>query len=216
MITQRKLVNGNQYVEEIFSSAATTGIDLIEILWSKFTDAEHKMYGYETPIISSNNSGLSQVSIESSIGWIEGVTTFYPDFQRRAWGYIFDTPKNRVKLLNSLATGWFQIVDKKLREEIIEKAKEADMPIEHVEAIVRIKKSKRERELESQTKNLESNLEELRYKLMMAENKQKELLEEKDVKLKKRLSGVKIPDRDLATSILEETKNANKLVSQSA
>lgn len=210
MLVKRRFVNGGKEVDRLLDDAATAGTDLIEVLFSRFSDAEHKIAGYEVPVIKMQAAGSASVYIDSSVSWIEGVTVFYPDDRRQCWGYIFDTPKNREKLEKSLATGWFQISDKKIREDIISKASENGLETEHTESVVLIKKTKRERELESQTKNLAEQLEELRRKTALAEQRYKELADEKGVRVSKRLTGVKIPDRDLATSNIEELKNVGK------
>lgn len=192
-------------VDNMIDTANQLGIDIIELLWTPFNGAPvyaiQEIHGYKFPIMGNINV-LSESTDASE--WVEGILKFFPDGKGRCWGYCYDTPDNRHLIKTTLSTGWYRIVDLKLREEIIEEAKIAEIPTDHTQRTdVQIKKSKREVEAEKHAKELAERLEETKKKMKKIEEELALARNEKQVRVEKRLSGVKIENRE---ELIEQLK----------
>jgi hypothetical protein len=152
--------------------------------------------GFETPEIGSVDPMAESISPN---GWKDDIVHFYPDEHFRAWGYIYDTPNNRERLASGLSSGWYRIVDKEVREEIIKLAEEKGYKTTITSTKeVNIRKTAREKEAEKRVKNLEDELEYLKNKLKEV-TKQKEIVNnERMVHVEKRLEGTPVvnPEAD--------------------
>lgn len=215
MLVKRRVITGSDDIDSIFDDAASCGVDLIEICWSKARPSVAKMYGYEIPKLRTTSTDDFTINDSVDVKWIEGVTKCYPDANNRCWGYIYDTEANREKMENSFATGWYFIVDKKIRDEIYQRAKEGGKPTEHKESIVNVKKTPSERNAEKRASALEEQIrkqeEKMRY---LQEQLEKATGEKADLSNKRVLKGVKIKDREAVVEKLKEkegnTEDANK------
>jgi uncharacterized protein YwqG len=212
MLVKRRVLIGENEIDNIFDNAASSGTDLIEVCWNKLRPSIAKVTGFEVPSVKYAADSDFSVNIETNVKWVEGVVKFYPDANNRCWGYIYDTETNREKIENCLATGWFFVVDKNIREEIISKADGKGKVTEHVENIVDIKKTAREIEVERSLNSMKYREEELKKKIRELETKIKSKSGEKaDLANNRALHGVKIPNREEAKLKIEESKNVSKL-----
>ncbi len=203
MITLKKLQNnGTREVERMMKFSALLGIDLIEVLWSTRRDEPAQVSGYDVPVVDISFDDDTVNDSASASDWIEGTVTFYPDETRLAWGYIYDTDKNRQLLWNSFENDWFRIADKRIREEVKAEAVEHDISTEPVQQVdILIKKTKREKDAELHAKTLQRKLEDMEMKKKSLEKELAIAKGEKVEYLDKRLKGVKAPNRD---KILED------------
>jgi len=164
---KRNVLSGEASIERIYDTASMLGLDVIELCWSDHTSAIQDVCGGKVPVIDSIGVGSVSEELEnSSARWIEGKTMFYPDRANRAWGYVYDIPENRLMLAECLGVSWWIIVDKRVRDEVIELAKERGLATEAIpKPQMNIKISKREREATEHAKNLASRLEDYEDKL---------------------------------------------------
>lgn len=185
-------------VDAMIDVSNQLGVDIIELMWTPFNGAEtysiQELHGFKFPIMGETNV-LKDVDEVSE--WVEGILKFYPDGKGRCWGYIYDTEENRVKIYETMSTGWFRIVDRNLRETITKEAEEKGYQTQRSERTeVSIKKTEREKNAERHAKKLEERLREkeeemkrLREELAIAKN-------EKQVRAERRLKGIKIENRE--------------------
>jgi hypothetical protein len=193
----RKLGANKEAVEALFDASASVGVDLIELLWNFLRPSVREVMGYEVPIITQGGIGDFSAEISTNCDWVEGTTQFFPDVNNRCWGYVFNTEKNRKLLMDSLGNNWFSIADQKVKKEIVDLAEANGLPTTPVpKTVVGIIKTVREKEAEKtiererkEKMELLKRLKEVEEKLAMAED-----VKEKNVK--KRLSGVKIDNRE--------------------
>lgn len=196
MISLKQLGGGgDSVVKEILDTAAILGVDVIELLWVPDNRLPYHavvdVQGYRVPIINNGANIFDDDKISGD--WIDGCLKFYPDQAGRCWGYVYDTPENREIMATSLASGWYRIVDKKIREEIIKLAEDLGVrstPYPKSETIVKI--SKRERIAEDKVKKLEHQLIELEEAKKKAELKLSDAKGKKEHLHTRRLKGVKV------------------------
>lgn len=191
----RKLGGGGDIdVEKMIETATGTGIDLIELLWTKDTGTRPniaKIIGFKFPIVSSPDSFSVDINVQK---WVDGQLKFYPDQNGRCWGYVYDIPENRKLLCSGLSNGWYKIVDKKIKEEIEKEAKELGFNITITPKMTEnVKKTFREVAAEKHAKELENKLHDMEEKM----NRMKKDLEitknERQVHIENRIKGTEIP-----------------------
>lgn len=199
--------------EKLFDLSASVGVDLIEVQYVPPRPTNGKpivpptIHGYLIPNIDDTLNVNSDGTVDS---WIEGKLTFFvdPNF-RIAYGYIFDIEENRELIRTSLSTGWYKVVDKKIRDEIVKEAEEKGYETDvRQKPVVNVRKTKQLIEAEGHIKNLQDKLKEREKEI----NKIKKMLEEteelKDKHLKRRiiedkpLKGIKIK-KELREELLE-------------
>lgn len=201
MITPKKLQGGGDiFLEAAIENSAVMGADLIELLWnnkngvSRFSIAE--VAGFKYPVVGNIQYGAS--SVEDGL-WVEATLKFYPDGKGNCWGYVYDDPSghNRRELRRSLINGWFRIVDKSVREQIVKEAEQEGLetkPRDKREIHIRV--TEREKQAQNHAKVLERKLEETAEKMKKLQEDLAIAKNEKLVRQEKRLKGVKVPNRD--------------------
>lgn len=204
MISARKLAGGgDKDHESMINTANTIGIDLIELLWLPRNRLPFygiaNVSGYKKPIVDRGIVSFDD-NDTSSTDWIDCTISFYPDENGFCYGLVYDCEYNRDLLAASYSTNWFKIVDKRIRDEVIDLARERGYSTEITRpSDIKLKKSKEEMDAINRAKKLEDQLEEARMKMSILE---KELSRVEDVKEKSkkiRLDGIKLP-------IVEEPK----------
>lgn len=192
-------------VDNMIDTANQLGIDIIELLWTPFngapTYAIQEIIGYKFPIVDNLNI-LADTTNASD--WVEGILKFYPDGKGRCWGFLYDTPDNRELIYTTFSSGWYRIVDSKLREQLLAEAALKEIPTDKAQRTdVQIKKSKREVEAERHAKELAERLEDTKKKMKKIEEELALARNEKQVRVEKRLTGVKIENRE---ELIEQLK----------
>lgn len=201
MIAQKTLAGGGDTAFKMMSNnAAMLGIDLIELLWIPRNRLPHHgvidLIGYKVPIINSGSDIYEDERPDSE--WIDGTVKFYPDDNGRCWGYVYDTEDNRELLASSLANGWFRIVDKSVRNEIIEYAKKKEYRTEPYPTLqTLVKKTINERESDETVKRLEREKLEMEERVKLLEEKLLKASGEKATIINKRIRGKKVKDQEL-------------------
>jgi hypothetical protein len=124
----RKVLTGEKEVEKIINLASQGGYGVIELVWSMFRKSNTKIIGFEIPIDDSSrersNPNSLEIDLTTSIKTVVGIVNFYVDDGGRCWGYVIDTPYNRDQIAKSIKTGWYKIVDAKIREDIYKLAEQ--------------------------------------------------------------------------------------------
>lgn len=191
----RKLsAGGDSDVSKMIENASMLGINVIELLWIKEGNFPRMdvsiVIGFQFPKMSNINPLEENISPE---GWVDGILKFYPDLQGRCWGYVYDTPTNRDLIASGFSSGWYKVVDKTTREEIIKYAEEKGYSTVVTPKVeVNIKKTSREISAEKHVKELENKLTDLKEKMERLE-KDKELAKnERMVHIEKRLTGTPV------------------------
>jgi len=205
--TNRKLQTGENIVEKIFDNASMLGIDVIEVCWSRSRDQVTDVCGFKVPIVTMNETDDVEADITATDSrWVDGTLQFFPDQNKRCWGYVYDNEINRKKLTKSLAVGWFFIVDKAVRKEIEEQAETLGLPIiKHEKPKMNIKVSKREKEAVSHADATERKLAEMQEKMLELQNKLVLANQSKDEFIVKR-GGAPKTDKSKALSGVKLTK----------
>lgn len=199
MITIKKLAGGGDAaVKEMLEVAAMLGIDVIELLWVPRNRLPYmytmEVVGYKFPIIDKNTNLFNDDVSPSS--WIDGTLKFYPDTSGRCWGYVYDIDENRDLVASSLVNGWFKIVDKRIRDEIIEYAQSKGYKTEPATAInILTKKSQGEKETESKIANLKKALEDAKERSALLEEELAKSKGDKATHINRRLRGMKKPQK---------------------
>lgn len=198
MINSRKLAGGGDTaVEQMVETAALIGTDLIELLWTPRNrqprHAVARVIGFKEPI----TDGVVDIDEETAkTGWVDGTIYFYPDANGNCWGYVYDSTENREHLARSLSNGWFRVVNKKIRDEIIGLANEMGLPTEVASVTeVMVKKSKREVEAEEKIKNTEAKLDDYKQRIAKLEAALSDAQGKKEFYQERKLKGVKIPKK---------------------
>jgi AraC-like DNA-binding protein len=203
MISLKKLDGGGDTdVQKMMENASMLGIELIELLWIPRNKLPHysviDLIGYFIPLIDKNTNIFDEDKINRE--WIDGTVKFYPDKNGRCWGYVYDVPENRNLLASSLVNGWFKIVDQKIREQIIELAKNNNLKTEPVPtAPILTKKSISEKNNEETIIKLLKAEEELKMKLKYLEEELERAKGDKASQVNKRLRGVHVKRELLET-----------------
>ncbi len=192
----RKLDTGTKDVERMFETSASIGVDLIEVLWTKSTRKSiATIAGFFVPVIGELNKQEASFQADR---WIEGNVKFYLDERSNAWGYIYDTPENRERIYGSLSSGWFRVVDKRLREEIEKEAAERGFKTTVTPQVeTNIRKTQREMQAEKQAKNLESKLEDMKREQEILKRELEIARNEKMVQVEKRLKGTPVVKEEI-------------------
>jgi hypothetical protein len=196
-ITNRKIMSGNKEVEDLFNAAAQSGHDVIELIWKKFRPSVAKHWGFEVPTVSDKSVSASntlEVNLATDVKVECGYTLFYPDENNRCWGYIIDTPINRYKLARSIKTGWFLIVDPKIREEVTKMAADKGWPTEALEKPKYGEKvSNKEKQLTRKLEETQAKLSEYQLKIATLEKEKSKIVGERlEKEEKKPLAGIRI------------------------
>jgi len=133
-VLTRKLASGDKEISRFVDLASQGGYGIIELVWAKVRNSTAKVSGFEIPVDNTNRErkdpNSREVDLSIDVQKISGMTRFFPDNSGRCWGYIIDTDANREKLAATLKTGWFKIVDNKIKEEIVKMAAEKEYPTE--------------------------------------------------------------------------------------
>ena len=187
---------GDKEVESMIGTSALLGVDLIEVMWIPRTGnprwAVAKIAGFLFPIVRNVDPTKEDITADS---WIDGTLKFYPDPNGRCWGYIYDCPENREKIYNSMSTGWFRVVDKKLRDELIEEAKAKGIKTDrNIRSQSITKKSRTEKEAEDKAKSLETKLFHMEEQMKKYQKELEEAKNIRQVKIEERIKGISIPD----------------------
>jgi len=195
MISVKKLSGGGDVaVEKMIENASLVGVDLIEVRWVTKNNLPRwsvaQINGFKVP----NMNGISFEDDNAHVSsWIDSTLKFYPDANGRCWGYIYDTPENREYIYSSISNNWFVVVDKKVREEVFNEAKEHGFNTDVVNKNeVSIKITTRERDAINKTKLLEKQLEDLERQKKALEDKYLVAKGEKSVITEKKIKGIKI------------------------
>jgi len=108
-------------VQGIINDAELFDQEFIELRWMADSEDNEKILGVDSiRILKGRKRGQS---FTSPVGYDyikDGVVQFHPDSQARVWGYLSDTPKNRIILASTFKFGTVKIMDKTVRNEIIE------------------------------------------------------------------------------------------------
>lgn len=203
MVSIRKLAGGGDLAhEQMIGIANSLGVDVIELLWLPRNRLPFygipSVSGYKKPVVDRSTISTFDDIGEGSTSWIDCTVSFYPDENGFCYGLVYDCETNRDLLASSLSTNWFKIVDKRVRDEIIELAKEKgyDTDIKHL-TDVKIKKSKEEIDAIAKAKRLEDQLEELKMKMSILEKERSRVEDIKEKNKKIRLDGIKLPIVDI-------------------
>jgi len=196
--TKRLSGGGDTVVEKMMENSALIGSDLIELVWTPRNKQKRfavaRVVGFKVPIVDSN---LDITENDITAGWVDGSINFYPDAAGNCWGYVYDSKENRQLLAESLSNGWFRIVDKKIREEVVSLAKEMDLNVEAAHIVeVLVKKSTREIAAEDHSKFLQQKVADLEEKLKKFNAALSDAEGKKEAFAEKRLKGVKIKRTD--------------------
>jgi hypothetical protein len=213
MVVLKKLDGGgDKALEKMVEDASVIGCDLIELLWLTKNGQPRwsiaQIIGFKYPVVGKAGNLLDDVQAES---WVDGTVKFYPDVNGRCWGYIFDTKENRELIYSSLSNGWFRIVDKTLREEIMKEASERGFKTEPTSKKEEmIKKTNRELVAEKRAKTLEKELEETKKKLEALVRESLYINNEKMVSVQKRIEGNPLPsNEEMMQKVEKEKENVN-------
>jgi hypothetical protein len=197
---------GDKDVERMMENASVLGLDLIELLWIKDgSNPRHDVVtvvGYEFPNIGKINPLEDSVKAES---WVDGILKFYPDAQGRCWGYVYDTLVNREKIITSLSSGWYRVVDKSTKEALVKEAEDKKIQTEIIpKTEENVHKTQREINAERYAKDLEAKVDALKEKLEMFQKEQEKVKNIRNVYIEKRIQGTAIPVNE--DPFLSETK----------
>lgn len=119
-----KLTSGKEKAEEVFDAAELLGLNVIRVTHKNPAANPSGISGFEVPKLTIDGSGMgNNVLVE------KGYMYVYPDKVKNRHGFLLDTDANRSMLKAHLATGILTVADEKLREELIEEATEAGLPI---------------------------------------------------------------------------------------
>jgi hypothetical protein len=192
----RKLKSGTKDVERMFETSASIGIDLIEVIWTKSARQSDAMIaGFFVPVIAGFD--VQNVTFNAD-SWVEGSVKFYLDERNNCWGYIYDTPENRKLIYGSLSSGWFKIVDKRIREEIIKEADALGFKTTVTpQTEVNVKKTSREINAEKQAKALEAKLEQMAMEQEMLKKELEMARNERQVQIANKLKGKPVIKEDI-------------------
>lgn len=163
---------GDTALNDALNKAAMLGIDIIELIWIPRNRMPYfgimEVNGFQFPTVSINANVFDDTIPDSN--WIDGTLKFYPDDAGRLWGYVYDTKENRMHLAHSLGSGWFKIVDKKIRDEIIELARQNNLVTEPYPEVQNLtKKSTGEKKNDEQLVKKEKEIIELSQRLKFLE-----------------------------------------------
>lgn len=186
---------GDTEVQRMIESATALGIDLIELVWNKKRADLAQIVGFKEPVFSSMSPLDTEIQADK---WIDTTLKFYPDQNQFCWGYVFDIPENRELLQTSLSNGWFKIVDKRIRDEIVQEAQAKGLKTDITpKREVNVRKTEREKLAEKKTKATEDKLQDA---MNMVEHLRKELEEaknERKVHIERRLEGTPVPQEEI-------------------
>lgn len=195
MITKRKLSGGGDInFDEMMSRASSVGVDLVELLFIP----RNKLPHYGTPTITGYQIPITDVTTvtfdgdgEGNSRWIDGTVRFYPDENGYCYGYVYYTDTNKELMATSLSSNWFRIVDKSVRDEVIEYAKKRGYRTEPVPFTeLKIIKSKDELEAAKKVEKAEARVRELEAQIKMASIQANISKETHGEIVKERLKGV--------------------------
>lgn len=185
---------GDQVVRGMMNTSASIGVDIIELIWTKDRGPRYaiaRVFGFQFPVVNASSAFDGDITANQ---WIDEQLKFYPDSEGRCWGYIWDTPANRYLLCQSLSTGWYRIVDKKVREEIIKQAQEMGLSTEAMQqTIVNVKKSVVEVKAEKEAAEYKAKMLEMQRQLEVMQRKFEEATNVRNVSVEKRLKGTPVP-----------------------
>lgn len=185
-------------VDAMIDTSNQLGIDLIEVVYTPTNGQPvfsiQEIHGYNFPIMDS--MAILNDTTEAS-SWVEGILKFYPDGKGRCWGYIYDTPDNRHLIHTTFSSGWYRVIDSRLRQELLDEAAAKDIRTDRaIRTEIQIKKSKREVDAEKHAKHLADQLEDTRKKMKKIEDELAIARNEKQVRAEKRMVGIKIEPSD--------------------
>jgi len=191
-------------VENFISSCQQAGVDIIEICYSEITASPPKINGFEVPITHFKGTTTRSSELNVTVGFETGSLFYHPDKNGRCWGYVAATEKNLEKIKRNFARNWFWIVDKKIESELKKQAAEEGLPTDPVGGVLKIKRNKREVELEKHNSNLNNKITELQERLERLQRDKEDASDRLKNENEKRLKNVKIKDRKKA---IENIKN---------
>lgn len=124
-------------IENLIFDAEEFGHNFIELRHLTPCSTQDVILGVEEARVISRRTVGSRVATAQGVKIIkDGVLTFYPDTRLRRWGYLLDTPKNRRWLASQLVSPLVEVVDSRIRNEIIELAEAEGFATERVQADV--------------------------------------------------------------------------------
>ena len=187
---------GNEEVPVLEGIASMAGYELIELMWTKNGRSRNGSVGrvhcFDVPV-SSGRRKMKLDDGDAKLKIISGITRFYPDGNNYNWGYVVDTENNRRKLANSFKTGWFKIMNVRIRDEIKELADEMGLSTSKLDKpTVNIKKTVREIKADEGTRKVQKELDESNKRMCELEELIIKMQEDGEAKLTAPLAGVKV------------------------
>lgn len=163
-VLARELISGEIEVKKLIDLASQAGYDVIELVWSKTRGSNTKVTGFQIPVIEETLVSIEnrEVDLSTDVKLIIGTVKFNVDKTSRCWAYIIDTPYNRKKIAQSIKTGWYKVVNNKIREEIREIALKEGYPTEPmIKRNFKMKVSPKEQELNVKIEDMQKQLKEM-------------------------------------------------------
>jgi hypothetical protein len=200
MITEKRLSGGGDIaLKEMINISSVLSKDLIELLWIPRNRQPYPsvvtVVGYKFPIVNHNMNMFDSDTLESD--WVDGILRFYPDDHGRCWGYVYDTEENRKIIATTLASGWYKIVDKKIKDEIVELAKSLGVPHEPIpDSFSIVKKNVNEKKTSVEIDKLTKEKEEMEFRMKQLEKRLFEATEEKATLVNTRIRGVQKKEKE--------------------
>ena len=157
----KKLTAGSAEVEDIYEIAEMLGLDVIKINGKKSSASVGSVSGFEVGDIGYNHLGRVDGAV-TKVGHVY----LYPDVNSIRWGFVLDTPKNRRVLASHIAAPVIDIVDKRIKDELIKYCDDNGINVKpEAPTNPYVKKSIPEQRLENQNEKLEADVRMLKRQL---------------------------------------------------
>ena len=188
---------GNEEVPVLEGAAAFAGHDMIELMWTKNGTPRDgsvgKIHCFDVPVASKRRKGKLGDVDNSELKITSGTVKFYPDGKGLNWAYVVDTENNRKKLARSFKTGWYKIMNVRIRDELKTLAESMGLPTtKQAKPLVNIKKTIREIKADDNTRKTQKELDETKQRNIDLENLIIKMQEDGEAKLIAPLAGVKV------------------------
>jgi hypothetical protein len=181
---RNKFVGEN--IENMLLDGEDQGYSFIEVRSKIYGKSEEMICGPQELKLVKRRVAGQQFATNISAQIVEdGIVKFFPDKDMRLWGYVLDTPKNRIWLASTLSGNDVTIADVSVKNEIIKLAMEKGMPTERTRADKSLDNylSKEKTETKNENEALKAELAQLKAEKMEADKKKP--LDGKKVTVKK-------------------------------
>ncbi len=154
MFNVNRLAAGRKEVEELYELAEMLGLEIIKINGKKISSSLGSVSGFEIARMGFNPRGGMGAPVMD-----KGYVYMYPDKHGTRWGFVLDTDHNRRVLASHIAAPILNIVDAKVKKEIIAYCDENGINVvPQKKGNPYAKKSIGEQQLENRNNKLEADL----------------------------------------------------------